>query len=107
MTELEKKLMDLHDATMHQQSQSINLLDQLKKINPDSLKLRSTFLDSLKSDLSKSSDEMMDWMGRYELPKEKDSTAYKYFEMQLVEMKMISNHLSEAIQNAKKIIPSK
>ena len=95
----------MHDESMKQQSQSILLIDQIRKLHLDSAKLSQGLTDSLLHDLGNSSDAMMDWMAKYEIPKQKDSIAFKYFETQLVQMKKISNDLALAISNAKKIIP--
>ncbi|MEO5581188.1 MAG: hypothetical protein ABIR66_00735 [Saprospiraceae bacterium] len=108
VTALQAQLLELHDSTMIQYGVALNLIEQLKKIDADSITI--TPIDSIRTELDGSNVYMTDWMADYQQPETKDSAAWIYLTNQIELLKKLALHQNQNInqgnillrQNSKK-----
>lgn len=99
ITELQAQLLTLHDSTMNQYGVAINLIDQLKKLDVDSLTI--TPIDSIRTELDGSIVYMTDWMANYQQPETKDSAAWIYLSNQMELLQKLALHQKQNINQGK------
>ncbi|MEP7322986.1 MAG: hypothetical protein ABI761_13765 [Saprospiraceae bacterium] len=95
VTTLQSQLLALHDSTMNQYAVAINLIDQLKKIDADTMTITS--IDSIRTELDGSNIYMTDWMANYQQPETKDSAAWIYLSKQMELLEKLALHQKQNI----------
>jgi len=104
LASLHTELMALHDSTMVKHGVSLKMIDQLDQIK---LSQPEGSLDSIRDELDRSNEAMMDWMAEYTDPVTQDSSALNYLMDQLRLMKAIAQTQATAISGGKTILETK
>lgn len=97
-------VMTLHDETMANHGEIMELTSKLKEKGKDTAAFNITLIDSIRTELDGLNEDMMDWMSNYEEPEAKDTSALNYLEKQILTLKAMKESQSKNIEIAKALL---
>jgi len=104
ITEANTTVMTLHDETMARHGEIMNLAEELKKKAKDTVLLKGTLLDSIRTELDGLNEEMMDWMADFEEPETQDDLALNYLKEQAEMLTKLKASQLQNIEAAKNLL---